>query len=61
MAAAKKLAQETGISIWEAERQLDDDTFLDEYLQWEPYGFHHPFLLYRMFTHNTPTGQKEHD
>ena len=28
--AAKKLAQEEGISIWEAERQLNADTSLDE-------------------------------
>ena len=56
MAATKKLAKEEGISIWEAERWLNADAFLDEYLQWEPHRFHCPFLLYWMFTHAMATG-----
>ena len=59
--AAKMLAQETGISIQEAERLLDADAFLDEYLQWELCGFHHLFLLHQMFTHTMATGQKKHN
>ena len=31
MVTAKKMVQEEGISIWEAERQLNTDAFLDEY------------------------------
>ena len=42
MAATKKLAQETGIAVWEAERWLDADVFLDKYLRWEPHRLHHP-------------------
>ena len=41
MAATKKLAKEEGISMLEAERQLNANAFLDEYLQWEPRGLHH--------------------
>ena len=59
--AAKELAQEMGISILEAERQLDANVFLDKYLRWEPHGLHCPFLLQWMFTHTEATGQKEHD
>ena len=58
---AKKLAQETGTSIWEAERCLNADAFLDEYPRWEPLRFHCSFLLHQMFTHTMATGQKEHD
>ena len=34
---AKKLAQEEGISVWQAERYLNADPFLDEYPWWEPH------------------------
>ena len=57
----KKLAQETGISVREAERHLDANVFLDKYLRWVPLGSHCPFLLHQMFTHAAATGQKEHD
>ena len=59
--ATKKLAQETGISIYEAERWLDADVFLDKYQRWVPCRLHHPFLLQWMFAHATDTGQKEHE
>ena len=38
LAAAKKLAQAEGISVWEAEWCLNADLFLDEYPQWEASG-----------------------
>ena len=55
------LAQEEGISVWEAERQLNADAFLDEYPWWECHGLHCLFLLYRMFLHAVATGRKEYD
>ena len=51
--AAKKLAQETGISVREAERYLDANVFLDECLRWPPLGSHHPFIM-----HWKPQGKK---
>ena len=59
--ATENLAQIEGISVQEVEIHLDANVFLDEYLRWEPHGFHHPFLLQRMFAHAEATGQKEHD
>ena len=60
-ATAKELAQEMGISVREAERCLDANVFLDEYLRWEPDELHCLFLLQWMFTHAEATGQKKHD
>ena len=45
-----------GIFVREAERHLDADVFLDEYLWWEPGGLHCPFLLQQMFAHAKATG-----
>ena len=61
MAAVTKLAKEEGISVREAERQLDTNGFLDEYLRWEPCGLHHPFLIHQMFAHTVATGWREYD
>ena len=61
MATAKKLAKEEGISIREAERWLDTDTFHDKYPRWKPCRFHCPFLIYWMFAHTTASRQKEYD
>ena len=55
------MAQEVGIFVREAERHLEADVFLDEYLRWEPGGLHHPFLLQQMFTHMEATRWKEWD
>ena len=57
----KKLAQEVGISVREAERCLEADVFLDEYPKWEPGGLHHPLLLQQTFADVKTTGQKEWD
>ena len=40
--AAKELAQEVGIPVWEAECCLDTDLFLDEYPQWGADSPQHP-------------------
>ena len=58
---AKKLVQKTGISVWEAERQLNADIFLDEYPRWEPHRSHCPFLLHCMVAHAAAMGQKKQD
>ena len=60
-AVTKKLAQEAGISVREAERCLEADVFLDEYLRWEPGRLHHLFLLQWIYTHAQATRQKECD
>ena len=57
--AAKKLAQETGISVREAERQMDAYLFLVEIPRWESGGLHCPYLLQRMFTQAENAGWKE--
>ena len=52
-------AGEMGISIWESERQVDVELFLDEYPQW---GLGTPYwlvVLHEMFLHATKWGQKE--
>ena len=59
--ATKKLAQETGISVRQAERCLDANVFLDECLRWAPLRTHHPFIMHEMFAHVEVTGQREHD
>ena len=60
-AATKKLAQEVGISVREAERHLEVDVFLDKYPRWEPGRLHCLFLLQWMLTHARATRQKEQD
>ena len=49
-ATTKKFVRETGVSVREAERQLNAYLFLDEIPQWESGGPHLPYLLQRMFT-----------
>ena len=44
-------AGETGISIWESERQLDLELFLDEYPQWGLGTPHWSVVLHEMFLH----------
>ena len=45
MAAAKKWAQEEGISMREAEQYLDSENFLDEYPRWRADGPQRPCIL----------------
>ena len=43
-ATAKKLGEEKGISVWEAEWRLNTNLFLDKIPKWEPGGPHDPYL-----------------
>ena len=44
-------AGETGISIWESERKVGLELFLDEYPQWGLGTPHQLVLLHEMFLH----------
>ena len=59
--AAKRLVEEKGILMREAERQLNVEVYLEEHCQWLPRGLHSQFLLQRMFVHAEPMGQREYD
>ena len=59
MAAAKKRAQEEGISVWEAECHLDSKFFLDEYPRWRADSPQCPGILQRMFAYAEELGWKE--
>ena len=56
---AKEQAREEGLLVQEAECCIDANLFLDEDLQWDVGGPHHPFILQRMFVHATKSGWKE--
>ena len=58
--AAKRLAAEKNISVWEAERQLDAKLFLDEIPKWEPGGPHYSLLYQKLFTHTKAARLKEY-
>ena len=57
----KRLVEEKGISVREAERQLNTDAYLEEHQQWVPSGLHCQFLLQRMFLHASARGWREYD
>ena len=57
---AKRLAAEKNISVWEAERQLEAQLFLDEIPRWQPGGPHHSLLYQKKFAHMKATGLKEY-
>ena len=61
MAAAKKWAQEEGISVWEVDCQLDSELFLNEYPRWRADGPQHPCILQRMFAYTKELRLKEHE
>ena len=50
---AQERARETGISIWELERQVDLELFFDEYFQWGLGTPHWLVVLHKMFLHAT--------
>ena len=56
---AQERAREMGISIWESERQVDVELFLDKYPWWGLGTPHWSVLLHEMFLHATEWGQKE--
>ena len=56
---AQERAGEKGISVWESERQVDLELFLDEYPWW---GLGTPcwsIVLHEMFLHTAEGGWKE--
>ena len=57
-ATAKRLGEERGISVHEAEQRLDVNLFLDELPRWDPGGLHHLYLYERMFAHMEAAGQR---
>ena len=61
IATTKKLMEEEGVSVQEAERWLDTDASLDKSLYWEHHSLYHPFIMHQMFTHTMATWQKEHN
>ena len=58
--AAKELAWEEGIPVWELEQCLDAYLFLDEYPWWRADSPQCPFILQRMFMHAEVAWQKEY-
>ena len=52
-------AGETGISIWESERQVDLELFLGEYPWWGLGTPHQLVVLHKMFLHAAEQGWKE--
>ena len=58
---AKGLGAKEGISMREAEQQLDADIFLDEFPKWGLQSLQRPFILHQMFCHTTTNSRREHD
>ena len=59
--ATREQVREVGMSIREAEHQLDTELFLDKYPRWDIKGPHCPIILHSMFLHATGEGQKGAD
>ena len=55
----REQAKEAGLSIWEAEHQIDTDLFLDKYPWLELGTPHWSFILHKMFLHATEQGWKD--
>ena len=58
---SKEARRGKGISVREAERQLDTDAYLKEHQRWVPCRLHCQFPLQRMFLYAAATQQREHD
>ena len=56
---AQERAREEGISVWESERWVDLELFLDEYPQWGLGTPHWSVVLHEMFLHAKEWGRKE--
>ena len=56
---AQERAREKGISVWELERQVDLELFLDEYCHWGLGIPHWLIVLHEMFLHTAEWGWKE--
>ena len=57
--SARELAREAGLSIREAECQLDAELFLDEYPRWGIEGPHQAIILHSLFLHAAEQEHKE--
>ena len=57
--ATKEQATKEGLSVWEAERVMDIELFLEGQAKWEADSLHCLMMLYEMFHHAVDQGQKE--
>ena len=57
--AAKGQAAKEGLSVWEAERVMDIELFLEGHVKWEADSPHCLMMLYEMLCHATDQGWKE--
>ena len=57
--AAKGWAAKEGLSVWEAERVMDIEMFLEGQAKWEADSPHCLMMLYKMFCHAADEGRKE--
>ena len=57
--AIKGQAAKEGMSVWEAERVMDAELFLEGQTKWEADSPHHLMMLYGMFWHVAYQGWKE--
>ena len=57
--AAKGQAAWEGHSVWETERIMDVELFLEGQTKWEEDSPHQLVMLYEMFRHAATEGQKE--
>ena len=60
-ATAKRLANTQGISVREAEQQLDANAYLHKQWWWTHGGLQHEYLFQQMFQHAVLTGQSEYE
>ena len=57
--ATKGWAAKEGLSVWETERVMDIELFLEGQTKWEADSPHHLMILYEMFRHAADQGWKE--
>ena len=57
--STKGQAAKEGLSVWEMERVMDIELFLEGQTKWEADSPHHLMMLYEMFQHAADQGQKE--
>ena len=57
--ATKGWVAKEGLSVWEAERVMDVELFLEGHVKWEADSPYCLMMLYEMFCHASDQGQKE--
>ena len=57
--AAKGQTAKEGRSVWETERMMDVELFLEGQTKWEKDSPHQLVMLYKMFKHTAEKGWKE--